>query len=123
MRITNSLNRNEISMTYYAKNNTSSVGGSMRLTPDAITQIISELNSVASNVDSLVNSIKTESINKINSSWIAGEAKTYVDKVELANTKINKVNEGLRLLAGTFDQTLKNMSSTRQSVGNDVNNI
>ena len=111
-------------MVNYAKTSSAGVsGGAMRLTPDAINQIISELNSVSNSVDALVKSIGTESINKINSSWAAAEAKTYVDKVVIASSKINKVNDGLRLLSNAFNNTLKNVTSTGQNVSSDISRI
>ena len=78
---------------------------------------------MSNTVDILVKSIGTESINKINSSWAAAEARNYVDKVVRANNKITKVNEGLRILASTYDNALRNASSTRQNVSSDISRL
>lgn len=90
---------------------------------DNIGTIINNLNSCIGALESSINGIKSNEIQKINDSWAAKEASTYISKVQAANEKINKVLEGLRLLSKTYSKALNESQTAQSEVSSAVENI
>ncbi len=97
--------------------------GATRISQDNIRTIISSINNTVSTVDSLVNALSTNEINKINNSWAATEASEYVTKVNEAIGRVKKVNDGLRILSSTYNKALSQTDTTQSQVTGIVRSI
>ena len=95
----------------------------LSLKSNNIGPIISNLNTCIGSLESSINEIKSNEIQKINDSWAAKEASIYISKVQAANEKINKVLEGLRLLSQTYSKALNESQTTQSEVSSVVENI
>ena len=104
---------------YYGNQTTSN--GVINMNPAVIDGTIAKLNSCIDEVNSILNSIKTNEIAKINSSWVAKEASSYVNKVSNATKNINVVNDGLSLLSKTFQNSINKYNETANNIRNGIN--
>ncbi len=95
----------------------------IQLNINKVTEIMSVLNTSINELEALINKLSNEEINKINNSWVADEAKKYVDLVVLSMKKEEKVSEMLKLLLNTYKKSLTYARSTKQSVNSTVTNI
>ena len=97
--------------------------GLMSLNNESINGIISQINETVASIEAEWTAIVNNEIAKINSSWAATEAKSYVDKTMNAGNKIKSVEDGLKLLASTYSKVNVDSSATQQDVNRMVNNI
>ena len=96
---------------------------SLTLNNDTIRDIIGRLNQCVEELENIIKSIETGELTTINNSWVASEAQTYTNKLVNSNTKMRKVNEGLRLLSSAYNQALNEAQSTSSAVSSAINNI
>lgn len=106
----------------FTGSSTSSVGA-MTLNAAGIDDIIGKINECITSTETTWQSILNNEINKINNSWVANEAKTYVDKAINAGNKINTVNEGLKLLSSTYAKVNSESGMTQQDISRYINSI
>ena len=105
---------------------TGAVGGSvglMQLNNETITGIVSRINECVEAIENEWKSILNNEISKINNSWAAAEAKTYVDKVMNAGNKIKNVESGIKLLGQTYQKVNITSGETSQGVNKAVSQI
>ncbi len=102
---------------------TTSINNSITFKDTGIPGIISAINECTKDIEILLNNIKNNEINTINNSWVANEASSYVEKVNQATDKMNRINQALNLLATTYDKALKMNEETSKQVNNYVNNM
>ncbi len=97
--------------------------GLMSLNNSTIDDIVGRINACVEEIEAEWTAIVNNEIAKINSSWAAAEAKSYVDKTMNAGNKIKSVEDGLRLLASTYSKVNIDSSATQQDVNRMVDNI
>ena len=97
--------------------------GLMSLNNSTIDDIVGRINACVEEIEAEWTAIVNNEIAKINSSWAATEAKSYVDKTMNAGNKIKSVEDGLKLLASTYSKVNIDSSATQQDVNRMVNNI
>ena len=97
--------------------------GLMSLNNSTIDDIVGRINACVEEIEAEWTAIVNNEIAKINSSWAATEAKSYVDKTMNAGNKIKSVEDGLKLLASTYSKVNVDSSATQQDVNRMVNNI
>ena len=97
--------------------------GLMSLNNESINGIISQINETVASIEAEWTAIVNNEIAKINSSWAAAEAKSYIDKTMNAGNKIKSVEDGLKLLGSAYSKAIANSTSTQQDVNRTVNNI
>ncbi len=97
--------------------------GLMSLNNESINGIISQINETVASIEAEWTAIVNNEIAKINSSWAALEAKSYVDKTMNAGNKIKSVEDGLKLLGSAYSKAIANSTSTQQDVMRSVGEI
>ncbi len=95
----------------------------MKLNNDTITDVISKISQIINSVETQVNDLTKNEIDKINNSWAATEASAYVAKVNEAAGRIKQVIEGLRILSNTYSKVLTQTGSTQSQVNQIIQSL
>lgn len=95
----------------------------LKIKDDTLAELIGKINECKDLINDVWNSLKTEDIAKINNSWAANDAKTYVDKLLSEEKKINSLNSALSLLSNTYQKVMNESSATGEEVKTSINKI
>ena len=89
-----------------------------------MSEIVFKIKSCINEIEEIWQDLEKNDITKINESWAAEEAKTYIEKIEEAGVKIKSINESLNILSDAYSRILNNnynITSELRSVINKLN--
>ena len=78
----------------------------LKYNPESVNNLITKTNSIIKELENVVNNIELKDASQIQISWVANEAKMYIDNVNNSCNKINLVINALNLLLNAYQNTL-----------------
>lgn len=93
------------------------------LSLEQINTIITKINSATEQISTTWNSIKTDDITKIRSSWAGKDCEAYVAKVEEMDADMNKALQALKLLSATYLKAQQNIVAAQEKITSSVNGL
>ena len=93
------------------------------LSLEQINTIITKINSATEQISTTWNSIKTDDITKIRSSWAGKDCEAYVAKVEELAADMNKALQALKLLSATYLKAQQNIVAAQEKITSSVNGL
>ena len=93
------------------------------LSLEQINTIITKINSASEQISTSWNSIKTEDLTKIRSSWAGKDCEAYIAKVEEMDNDMQKAIQALKLLSATYLKVQQNIVATQEKITTTVSGL
>ena len=93
------------------------------LSLEQINTIITKINSASEQISTSWNSIKTEDLTKIRSSWAGKDCEAYIAKVEEMDNDMQKAIQALKLLSATYLKAQQNIVATQERITATVSGL
>ena len=103
-------------------NTIEATGKNMILNENSIEELISELNAIKSEIQTLRDKVDNNIVKPINNVWISDEVDAYIDKLALSNIRSAKVIDGIDLLIKTYKNVIESATTTKQEVSSIITN-
>ena len=93
------------------------------MTVSDINTIITKLTTSSDTIEKTWNSIKTDEVEKIKTSWIGDDCDAYVKKIIEMDDEVSKALQAQRLLAETYKTAKNQIESAQDSLKSQVESI
>ena len=90
------------------------------LSLEQISSIVTTINSASEEISTSWNSIKSEDLTKIRSSWAGSDCEAYIAKVEEMDSDMQKAIQALNLLSQTYQKVQQSISTTQEKISSAV---
>lgn len=87
---------------------------------EQISSIVTTINSASEKISTSWNSIKSEDLTKIRSSWAGSDCEAYIAKVEEMDSDMQKAIQALNLLSQTYQKVQQSISTTQEKISSAV---
>ena len=93
------------------------------LSLEQINTIITKINSASEQISTSWNSIKTDDLTKIRSSWAEKDCESYIAKAEEMDNDMQKAIQALKLLSATYLKAQQNIVAIQERITATVSGL
>lgn len=93
------------------------------LSLEQVSSIVTKINSASEQISTNWNSIKSEDLAKIRSSWAGNDCEAYIKKVEEMDSDMQKAIQALNLLAQTYQKVQQSITTTQEKITSAVSGL